>query len=675
LVLYGHNQIVIQASGTTFGIDANNLIIRGNGILEIVIQMTGGTGTRAGMRVETLVIDGVGGAYAGGQVSITTRGGADGIIATGTGNAVTIKNDSNVTVTAHDGGRGIHLWNSEFIVADGANTVVHLHGAPAIQQSPVINNGARVYTTNVWNANFRFTGGTYFGNNHVAITNIPDGGAVTNVPTPVRMGHVFERWASQIIVAGNTVNVDMTPDSIDENVDFTAVWQLGTEDAFTVTCQGSLLAAIYAAGTEPTEIVLEGVIDTTQIIRIPTGSNITLSGDGTINNVAPGGGRVVEVMGTSNLTIDGITITGGTGGGAGLFVDTNATVTMYSGYITGNTNTAQSGGVMVSGTFIMNGGEITNNTSGQNGGGVHVANNGTFIMNDGLIYGNGANNGGGVHATGANASFIMNGGVVAGNTATNNGDDVNGDFEHNGGYVGEFPDEPTDPVPTTPAPTTPAPTTPVPTTPWPMDPGDSEDETEPSTTAPHTTVASTTPAATQAPTTPPVTDPVEPTTPPQPEVVVTSPPPLLPPPLVQATQPGIRLYEGMAATGGVEDPFRLYTLPNGYHVSMFSFRAFAYLADSYPLWCDFTRTATLIAFDTDGNLVTIVVTEGSTTAEITRLGVTQTIDIAYAIGFRSGPYGSIHPLFLDERIFLPLRFFAEMLGFEVHWYDGIVILR
>jgi hypothetical protein len=177
------------------------------------------------------------------------------------------------------------------------------------------------------------------------------------------------------------------------------------------------------------------------LFTVPTGSSLTLAGNGTTRTLTIDGGAVWTGGSPSNDPGHGATNTG-----TGALSATSALVTVDGGNFVMNTgavlrnnevkvdtagNTNNSGGVYVpSGTFTMSGGTISGNaaaysSSGSynfNGGGV-CASGGTFTMSGGTISGNlVTNDGGGVYVSGV--TFTMSGGEISGNRSKYNGGGV-----------------------------------------------------------------------------------------------------------------------------------------------------------------------------------------------------------------------------------------------------------
>ena len=167
--------------------------------------------------------------------------------------------------------------------------------------------------------------------------------------------------------------------------------------------------------------------------------------------------------------------------------------------------------------------------------------------------------------------------------------------------------------------------------------------------------------------------------------IVTDPGPGQPGTTLPGTQlparPGsISLWQGMPTVTDSEghekaNPFMFHS-----GVSMMGIRAFAHLAGlDAPVWDGANNQATLSGVCvTTGDNIQLLVGLGSFYAQITRNGVQQPlVDIASASNYLSGPRGTVRPLEIEGRIFLPVRFVAEAFGFVVDW-DGsreIVTLR
>jgi len=139
-----------------------------------------------------------------------------------------------------------------------------------------------------------------------------------------------------------------------------------------------------------------------------------------------------------------------------------------------------------------------------------------------------------------------------------------------------------------------------------------------------------------------------------------------------------RLQEGVPF-GGVAEPLIWHIVgPN--RVGMVSMRAFAVMIGSDPeeeiVWDSATRVAEVRGRHHNGHQVGIAVQMGNTNATVVQgTGSPQTVDIATAVNFLSGPAGTVEPLNVNNHVYLPLRFMAETFGFTVERQGNIVIFR
>ena len=175
--------------------------------------------------------------------------------------------------------------------------------------------------------------------------------------------------------------------------------------------------------------VAEEIAGNNSVVNIEPGQKLTLTIQGkdgqtaTIN--ANNHGRVMYVGANANVTLQNITLTGGSASnGGGVHIESGGSLTLSTGVtISGNTGTSIGGGVYSDGTLIMEtGSSIKNNTANDQGGGVFI-NNGEFNMTGGTINGNTVTNGngGGVFVKDTASTFNMSGGTISGNTATQGG--------------------------------------------------------------------------------------------------------------------------------------------------------------------------------------------------------------------------------------------------------------
>src|SRR6266702_4063978 len=165
-------------------------------------------------------------------------------------------------------------------------------------------------------------------------------------------------------------------------------------------------------------------------------SPITLNGSGTTIAGNDTTFRVLEVSGTGNLTLQGLTITGGTTGGmGGGILNLEGTLTLNHSQVSGNAaqgGPMSNGGGIASGTLgtgplgttTLNASQVNGNTTSGSAGGI-LNRGGTFTLNASQVTGNTA-------TTGPRAGA---GGIANGGTATLNASQVTGNTAP-GGFGG-----------------------------------------------------------------------------------------------------------------------------------------------------------------------------------------------------------------------------------------------
>ena len=194
-------------------------------------------------------------------------------------------------------------------------------------------------------------------------------------------------------------------------------------------------------------------------------SRITVNGFGTTIAGNDSNFRIFFVTGSGNLTLQGLTITGGTASAGGGIANLEGTLTLNHTTVTGNTAnaTGPGGGGIFSGTMgtgpvgttTLNFSQVNGNTSLSSAGGI-LNHAGTLILNASQVDGNTAAVGGGGVASGTgglggNSSSFLTvnlsqidhntsnggpasgaGGVANGGTATINASQVNGNIAPGG---------------------------------------------------------------------------------------------------------------------------------------------------------------------------------------------------------------------------------------------------
>ena len=152
-------------------------------------------------------------------------------------------------------------------------------------------------------------------------------------------------------------------------------------------------------------------------------TNITINGNGAANtiieaNVAPNTAtyRVLEVAGTGNLTLDGVTIRNGKDSdGGGIY--NSGTATISASTISGNTaNMGNGGGISNYGTATLTASTISGNTADSGGG---ISNRGPLSVTNSTLAGNSATSAGGGALRNGNASIATLINVtISGNAST-----------------------------------------------------------------------------------------------------------------------------------------------------------------------------------------------------------------------------------------------------------------
>lgn len=130
--------------------------------------------------------------------------------------------------------------------------------------------------------------------------------------------------------------------------------------------------------------------------------------------------RVFQLLNHANVTIDGITVTGGRAvNGAGIWVSDVESLVITNSVITGNSTTSGHGGGLFNGSGDVRMKNVTisgNSTAaGRAGGGIFNASE--MVLNNVTISGNTAEHGGGIANSGANARLKLQNTTLSGNRA------------------------------------------------------------------------------------------------------------------------------------------------------------------------------------------------------------------------------------------------------------------
>jgi hypothetical protein len=168
--------------------------------------------------------------------------------------------------------------------------------------------------------------------------------------------------------------------------------------AITVSTEAELQAAF--ADANETSIVLANSIDLTCAgggdLDRNSATALTVDGNGfTIRQTCPGE-RVMQKAGSGALSLNGVTITGGTnssGNGGGIL--SSGPVTLTDSVVTGNTTAANGGGIATNpGNLTITNSNVTSNTASEDGGGANVQ-GGALDVTDSTFNNNTATNGSG----------------------------------------------------------------------------------------------------------------------------------------------------------------------------------------------------------------------------------------------------------------------------------------
>jgi predicted outer membrane repeat protein len=179
-------------------------------------------------------------------------------------------------------------------------------------------------------------------------------------------------------------------------------------------------ASFRSAWTNPNEQQIDLAADVTltcggggQAVR-NSSTALTVGGNGHTIRQTCAGQRVLQQIGSGAITLDQVTITGGTTpagvNGGGIQAPGGGTVTVTNSTVSGNTAGGNGGGVAAAGAVTLTNSTISGNTAGVNGGGVGA--NGVITVTNSTISSNSASTGGGVAASAAvtitNSTFSSN---------------------------------------------------------------------------------------------------------------------------------------------------------------------------------------------------------------------------------------------------------------------------
>ncbi len=211
---------------------------------------------------------------------------------------------------------------------------------------------------------------------------------------------------------------------------------------------GTLRDALANASDGDTIVFAPGVTSITITAKLLIDDSVTIDGASavTIHGPAAEGIFYLNVPGTGDVTISGLTLTGGhaTAGGGAVHNGNNDHLTVASSIITGNTSLGEGGGLYSGGskntanTLTVTSSQITGNTA-RGGGGIYTGHSAFVTITDSSVSGNTTTHRGG----GGLYSYDVQGATTITNSHFDN-NDGSGSLRSGGG--GLYFDEPVGPV-------------------------------------------------------------------------------------------------------------------------------------------------------------------------------------------------------------------------------------
>ncbi len=170
---------------------------------------------------------------------------------------------------------------------------------------------------------------------------------------------------------------------------------------------------------------------TLQLGQLNVTDSVTISGTGATSLTIDGdnSSRVFYLYNgaaTLDITLSGMTITGGNASTGGGIVDFDENLTLVDSVVTGNTSSGKGGGLWADGfnmTLTIRRTEISNNTAGDDGGGIYVEDTGGLLtIEDSTISGNQTSgDGGGIYFYDPDHDVLITRSTISGNTAAGKG--------------------------------------------------------------------------------------------------------------------------------------------------------------------------------------------------------------------------------------------------------------
>jgi predicted outer membrane repeat protein len=165
-------------------------------------------------------------------------------------------------------------------------------------------------------------------------------------------------------------------------------------------------------------------------------TSLTIDASGLAGGLTLGGSgaqRLLRVNVSQNVTLRGLTFTGGNGTGAednayGGAIYTAGTTAVESCTFSGNSATLYGGAISNSGILTVNGCTFSGNTAGFEGGGIYSDFASTLVVNNSTFTGNSASFYGGAIFNGTERKMTLSSATLVGNTAIRTGGGIYNDF-------------------------------------------------------------------------------------------------------------------------------------------------------------------------------------------------------------------------------------------------------
>ncbi len=238
-----------------------------------------------------------------------------------------------------------------------------------------------------------------------------------------RLQEALKRLLPGAMVVGASVGLGFSPEGAAATFQVTNL-----NDAGAGSLRDAIAQANGAAGADVVtfQAGLTGTIPlTTGQLKITDSLTITGPGPAMLSVSGTNASRVFYVYAgasTLDVTISGLTVTGGSANiGAGI-LDRDENLTLDNVTIRGNAATGDGGGLWADGfnmSLTVRNSTLSGNTSGDDGGGVYIEDTGgTFTFQNTVVTGNTASgNGGGVYLYDPDHDILIDNCTVSGNTA------------------------------------------------------------------------------------------------------------------------------------------------------------------------------------------------------------------------------------------------------------------